>query len=54
MEVRDVRQDALLVNEKGVNRKKKNAYFLKGCGILSLCLGFHPIHEGPPSLEFII
>jgi len=37
MEIRYVPQDA----------------FLEGCGILSRCLGFHPIHEGPPSLELI-
>jgi hypothetical protein len=29
------------------------AHFLEGSGVLSRCLGFHPIHKRPPILKFI-
>jgi hypothetical protein len=53
MEISDVRQDALLASERGTNGDEKDVYFLEGGGILSCCLGFHPILKCPPSLEFI-
>jgi len=53
MDVRDVRQDALLANERKVNCKTVNTYFLEGSGILSRCLGFHPIPKRPPILRVI-
>ena len=53
IDVRDVPQDALLANERKVNRKEKNTCFLEGCGILSCCLGLHPIHKRLPSLKIV-
>jgi hypothetical protein len=53
MQVRDVREDALLVSEPRAKSDKRKTHFLESGRIPLCCLGLHPIHERHPSLRFI-
>jgi hypothetical protein len=49
MGITDIRQDTLLVSERKVNGNRKDPYFLECGGMLSRCLGLHPIQKRPSS-----
>ena len=43
MGVTNIRQYALLPSERRVNGNEEDAHFLECGGMLSRCLGFHPV-----------